>query len=131
MRIWQLNQDLVSLKLSRFELKIVTNSLEQVILRISTRGFHSRLGVNYEHAKSFLGRIAKLERRLCRQNLRTIEVCLNYDDLLLLNNVFNEVCHGIRIIGFESKIGCERVVVENIFKSFKKSTRSFFDSQDS
>ena len=61
MNVFHLNQNLAIIKLSRFELEILINSLQQVLTEIGSRGFSTRLAVSYEYAQAFLGRIRKLD----------------------------------------------------------------------
>ena len=82
MNVFHLNKDLAIIKLSRFELEILINSLQQVFIKIGTREFSTRLAVSYEHAQAFLGRMLKLDRKMFSQNLRRISIDLNYDDTI-------------------------------------------------
>jgi uncharacterized small protein (DUF1192 family) len=42
------------------------------------------------------------------------EVELGHDELLLLNAVLNEVCNGIAVFEFETRIGASRAKVEKL-----------------
>ena len=82
MNVFHQNKDLAIIKLSRFELEILINSLQQVLTEIGDRGFFTRLAVSYEYAQAFFGRMRKLDRKMFSQNLRRISIDLNYDDTI-------------------------------------------------
>ncbi len=48
MNVFHQNKDLAIIKLSRFELEILINSLQQVLTEIGDRGFSNRLAVSFE-----------------------------------------------------------------------------------
>ena len=60
------------------------------------------------------------------QNLRRISIELNYDDTILLHNLLNEVCHGIRICDFEKKIGCKKGFLRRFFSKYHQFAKAFF-----
>lgn len=33
------------------------------------------------------------------------DISLSYDDLVIVNNIFNEVCNGLDVFEFETRIG--------------------------
>ena len=46
------------------------------------------------------------------------EVCFDPDELLILNNALNEICHGFKLKEFEKNIGTTEEIAKNM--------RSFF-----
>lgn len=36
---------------------------------------------------------------------KQVDISLSYDELLVVNNIFNEVCNGIDVFEFEIRIG--------------------------
>lgn len=47
------------------------------------------------------------------------EIELQHDDLLVLNAALNEVCNGIDIFEFETRIGASRARVESLMKEIQ------------
>lgn len=48
---------------------------------------------------------------------RASEVSLSINELVAINNALNEICHGIDLFEFETRIGAPRQEVESLLKS--------------
>lgn len=44
------------------------------------------------------------------------EIGVTEDELLIINSALNEICHGIDVYEFETRIGASREEVEKLFK---------------
>ena len=46
------------------------------------------------------------------------QICLNMDELLILNNSLIEICHGFNVRDFENNIGASKDTAKNMRKFF-------------
>ena len=51
-------------------------------------------------------------------NENTVQLELDEEEILIINNALNEVCHGVKINGFQSRLGREKEFVISILKNF-------------
>lgn len=52
--------------------------------------------------------------KLIRLERERVQVELDEDELLILNNSLNEVCHGLDLFEFQTRMGAEREQVEGL-----------------
>ncbi len=53
-------------------------------------------------------------------NKGQVIIDLTEDELGLLGNCLNEICHGIKVLDFESKIGIEKQTAQLMLKDISK-----------
>jgi hypothetical protein len=49
-----------------------------------------------------------------KRSMDNAEIELTYDELLVFNAALNEVCNGIDVLEFETRIGASRAEVERL-----------------
>jgi hypothetical protein len=97
------------IQLSLQELEVFKNVLKEIQLALPEPEFEIRVGVSYRQARGFLESLIQ-EIEQSGESLMNIS-CSVYE-ITLLNNLLNEVCHGIRLDNFEIKVGIPREEVK-------------------
>jgi len=98
-------ENICEIKFTNQDLKILMNALNEVYetQAISNWEFPIRLNVEREKVREFSNLLLQLE--MAGKEKEEVDVKFSSDDVRLLNNALNEICHGIRVLDFESKIG--------------------------
>jgi len=94
----------VNLELSAFELKSLRNILIQIQGALPETEFQTRVGASLKTFSTFLENI----EGFYRTEETPTEISISLNQIILLNNLFNEACNGIRIDDFEKKIGISK-----------------------
>lgn len=58
--------------------------------------------------------------RLIEVKNNRIIIELDQNEQLVINNALNEVCHGVKINGFESRLGMPQEYVKSVLKAFNR-----------
>lgn len=59
--------------------------------------------------------------KLISRDQGALVLSLSRDELVAINNALNEVCHGVGMPGFESRIGASRDEVEGLLASVSRA----------
>ena len=62
------------------------------------------------------------------KNTAILELTAN--ELLVINNALNEVCHGVKIIGFESRLGKDRPFAKELLMAIGQVLDQIPDSTE-
>lgn len=146
MEIIEKSSKTVELRLSIDELNTFRNALNEACNGIYVSEFKTRMGVSREETtalsdailqvleqlrltdkteKSEFGyqQIKKNSMQLIKTVGERVDVQFTIDELLTLNNSLNEVCNGINVIDFETKIGVDREQAKLLLNSVNKLGR--------
>jgi hypothetical protein len=94
------------IEISIDQLKVLINSIRETCKCIGDFGFSARIG---SHPPLVMSLVNLLFRKLENpENNSSILIELSLDNLFILHNTLNEICHGFRLNDFESKIGVSR-----------------------
>lgn len=102
MKIITITYQKVKIQLSFQELTVFGNILDEVYNALHELEFETRVGVTFRQARSFLSSFTQESEQASEQ---LIAVSLSLSEISLLNNLLNEVCYGIKLQSFETKVG--------------------------
>lgn len=105
------------IQLSLQELKVFKNVLKEVQLALPEPEFEIRVGVSYRQARGFL---ESLTQEIEQSGESLMNLSCSLPEITLLNNLLNEVCHGIRLDDFEIKVGIPREEVKQFLGFLNK-----------
>jgi hypothetical protein len=122
MKVLEMTEKTAKVQLSIQEIKIIKNILKEVKNSLILSEFITRVDFSPEDIASFLDSI---EVRNAKNSSLTILISL--DEVVMLNNIFNEVCNGIKVINFYEKIGISKEEVKVLLEMIN-NTMNHLDS---
>lgn len=115
MRIIKFDKEVASVEFSKLEIKLFINSITEVLESLKG-GFIARMNFTVEQVKDFLLIVVQWSE----QEDQIICLDLLVDQVEILNNSLNEVCHGgVCVDNFQSKIGSKEEV-NNLLDAINK-----------
>lgn len=102
MKIITITYQKAKIQLSFQELTVFGNILNEVYKALHELEFETRVGVTFRQARSFLSSFTQESEQTGEQ---LIAISLSLSEISLLNNLLNEVCYGIKLQNFETKVG--------------------------
>ncbi|MCC5618313.1 hypothetical protein LC605_25160 [Nostoc sp. CHAB 5836] len=117
MKVITITYQKAEIELSIQELEIFSNALTEDQNALTEFEFETRLGVSYRQASGFLESLIK-EIGQSAQSFMNIS-CSLYE-ITLLNNLLNEVCFGITLHDFETKVGMPKEQVKQVLDSINQ-----------
>lgn len=117
MKITTITPRKAEVQLSLQELEVFKNVLKEVELALPKPEFEIRVGVSYRQAMGFL---ESLIQEIDQSGESLMNISCSLPEITLLNNLLNEVCHGIRLDDFEIKVGIPREEVKQFLGFLNK-----------
>ncbi|EAZ92372.1 hypothetical protein [Crocosphaera chwakensis] len=105
MKIVNITYPKINIELSLQELTILKHIINEVYNALDEFEFEIRVGLSFRQAGSFLN---SFTQELDHECDKFILVNLSLSEISVLNNLFNEVCYGIKIQDFKKKIGLNK-----------------------
>ena len=102
MKVNVINYKKVEVQFLLQDLEIFQNILKEVRFALENGGYETRVGISPRQARGFFETILQ---ELKQSGQSEIKISLSRLEISLLNNLLNEVCNGINIHDFKSKIG--------------------------
>ena len=119
-------ENTVIVELGKNEIDILIKSCNFVNNEI-IGGFHARLGADREELEAL---ILLMQSALKNFNHQPRLIQISVEQLRILVQVLNEVCHGIYISNFKSKIGSNRNSLKSVLRLTKNSYRALENSRE-
>ncbi|MGB3467276.1 MAG: hypothetical protein WBA74_18480 [Cyclobacteriaceae bacterium] len=114
MIVQKIEIEITTLRLSMDELRILKNALNEVCNVIPKNHIDLRLEISIDRAIALSNHIN--DKLIAGNNLTNqSEFKVTLNELRALKNSLNEVCHGIKLVDFEKKIGFSRDRVKILF----------------
>lgn len=143
MEIIEKSSKTANVQLSIEELNTFRNAINEACTGISKYAFKTRMGASREEALTLSNAILYVIEQLSLSNhkeksqfryqpikeysMQIIKIAgeqadirFSFDELITLNNALNEVCNGIEVTDFETKIGVPREAAKLLLKSVNK-----------
>ena len=98
--------------LSGKELNILKKSIIEVRKNISIHEFKLRLEVSTTRIDEFFQLINKLIEQ--EKENKIIKQQFSFQEIIIINNILNEICNGIKIHDFDTKIGASFEEVDHL-----------------
>lgn len=109
------NSNLIEIRISFEELNIFYRSLNEVCRGIDLFEFETRMGDTKEDVLRLMERILEVINETSKNNMgstedesRSVEIRLSINELLMIHQSLNEICHGFYLSNFQEKIGVTR-----------------------
>jgi hypothetical protein len=109
----RLGADQAELKFEPVDSRIIVNAIPLVYWELEEGDFASRVG-DRGIAEQILRR---LERLPARKSASQPVLTLSLDELIVINNVLNEICHGIEVLQFNHRIGAGPVKAQELLNA--------------
>lgn len=107
----------VQLTLLLNELNIFKSSLTEVLDTLPQYGFETRINLSRKEVFNLRNKLS----RLLENNKIKTHIEFTRKEILGLNSSLNEICHGISISNFKTKIGANKETVKELLHSFSKT----------
>ena len=117
----------ILVRFSIHETQLISNIITQVLHIIPVHSFQTRLGAYREEVSCFLDSL-KIEKGKILLDSEYLEVEISEDNLLVLNNSFNEICYGIKLENFDEVIGTDKENLKYIFEELR-TLHQYFSQQ--
>ena len=127
MKIIQIDNQSVNIQISFFELKVLNNTILEVYNGISFAEFKTRTGfyrVKVEQVRKLI------IDSLGDSHIQQATIQLITDEVVILNNMLNEVCHGFAIENFAEKIGATKKEAQEILSIFNGIGKQLIKSRE-
>ena len=111
MKIIQIDNKSVDIKISFLELKVLNNTIMEVYKGISLGEFKTRTGFDRQEVEQVRQLILS---SLGDSHINQVPIKFSTNEIVILNNMFNEVCNGFAIEKFEEKIGVTKKEAQEI-----------------
>lgn len=111
MKILKIDRETTTIQLSLDELKIFKNALNEVYNFLPKTQIDLRLEINSEQVTLLINYIDQTLNIINNQAIQS-EIKITINEMRALKNSLNEVCHGIKLVNFEEKIGFNRETVK-------------------
>ena len=108
----------ILVRFSTYEIKVISNIITEVLHIIPVHSFQTRLGYYREEVSYFLSRVKQDQCKVLSSS-EHVEVEISEDDLRILNNSFNEVCHGVKIGDFNEVVGIDKASLKDMFEELR------------
>ncbi len=108
MEITIIDDSQANLEFSYLELVVIQNIFTTVINDLNHEPeFHARVGFYYAEAQQLLTSLSD-------------NCIIDQEQVILINNILNEVCNGIRVDNFDVVIGIPKVEAKSYLRAFNK-----------
>jgi hypothetical protein len=117
MEITIIDDSQANLELTDLEIKIIKNIFSVVKNELDHEPeFQTRVDSNYAEAQQSIASLS---------NNGIVDLA----EVTFINNIFNEICNGIRIDDFDSVIGIPKVETKSYLRAFNKLMNRMRDAQ--
>jgi hypothetical protein len=117
MEITVIDDSQANLELTDLEIKIIENIFRAVKKDLDHEPeFHTRVGVYYLEAQQSIASLSN-------------NAIVDLAEVTFINNIFNEICNGIRIDDFDIVIGIPKVEAKSYLRAFNKLMNQMCDEQ--
>ncbi len=97
-----------NLELTDLEVNIINNIFNAVKTDLNHEPeFQTRVGIYYAEAQQLIASL-------------TNNGVIDLAEVTFINNIFNEICHAIKVNDFETEIGTSKVEAKSYLRTFNK-----------
>jgi hypothetical protein len=102
-KVLEMTEKTAKIQVSTQELQITKKIFAEVRNSLVLSEFITRVDFSPEDISFFLDSI-----EIRNTNTDSLIILASSDEVVMLNNIFNEICNGIRVINFDKKIGISK-----------------------